>query len=73
MKSVPISSLTDKVERTLEDLREYMTLNKAVIDSLTNNNRKLNLNEVMNHFKSESFFTIDDFEKYKSFIIEYVN
>jgi len=65
MKSVSIPPPIDKVDRTSENHRESMTLIKVVIDSLTNKNQKLNLNDVMNHFKSESFFTINDLEKYK--------
>jgi len=38
MKSVPIPSLTDKVDRTSE---ESMTLIKEVIDSLTNDSQML--------------------------------
>jgi len=49
-----------------------MTLIKIVIDSLTNNNQMLDLNDVTNHFKSE-YLTLDDLEKYKPVIIEYVN
>ena len=50
-----------------------MTLIKVVIDSLINNNHMLDLNDVMNQFKSDSYFTSDDLEKYKPVIIEYVN
>jgi hypothetical protein len=70
MKSVPNPPPTDKAERISE---ESMTLIKVVIDSLTNNNQMLDLNDVMNQFKSDSYFTSDDLEKYKPVIIEYVN
>ena len=50
-----------------------MTLIKVVIDSLTNNNQMLDLKDEMNQFKSDSYFTSDDLEKYKPVIIEYVN
>jgi len=73
MKSVPIPPPTEKVERILENHQESMTTIKVVIDSLTKNNQKLNLNDVMNHFKSGSFFTLDDLEKFKSDTIESVN
>jgi len=45
---------TDKAERMSE---EILTSVKVVIDSLTNNNQRLDLNDVMNQFKSDSFFT----------------
>jgi len=69
MNSVSIPP-PDKAERISE---ESMTLIKVVIDSLTNNNQMLDLNDVMNQFKSDSYFTSDDLEKYKPVIIEYVN
>jgi len=73
MKSVPIPPTTEKVEWILENYRESITTIKVVIDSLTNNNRTLDIIDVMNHFKSYSYFTLDDLEKFKPFIIEYVN
>jgi len=63
MKSVPIPPSTEKVERTLENYRESMTTIKIV----TNNNQKLNLNDVMNRFIS--YFTLDDLEIFKPAII----
>jgi len=65
MKSVPIPPPTEKVER------ESMTTIKVVIDSLKNNNRKLNLSDEMNRFKS--YFTLDDLEIFEPAIIESVN
>jgi len=50
-----------------------MTLIKVVIDLLTNNNKMLDLNDVMNQFKTDAYFTSDDLEKFKPVIIEYVN
>jgi len=70
MKSVPIPPPTDKYERILENYRDSMTIINVVIDSLINNNQKLNLNDVMNYFKSKSYFTLDDLEKYKPVIID---
>ena len=69
MNSVSIPP-PDKAERISE---ESMTLIKVVIDSLTNNNQMLDLNDVMNQFKTDSYFTSDDLEKFKPVIIEYVN
>ena len=46
MESVPNPPPTDKAERISE---ESMTLIKVVIDSLTNNNQMIDLNDVINH------------------------
>ena len=69
MKCVSNPPPTDKAER----IEESMTLIKVVIDSLINNNQMLDLNDVMNQFKSDSYYTSDDLEKYIPVIIEYVN
>ena len=70
MKSVSIPPPTDKAEKIPE---EFIILIKVVIDSLTNNNQMLDLNDVMDQFKSNFYFTSDDLEKYKPVIIEFVN
>ena len=70
MKSVSIPPPTDKAEKISE---EFIILIKVVIDSLTNNNQMLDLNDVMDKFESNSYFTSDELEKYKPVIIEYVN
>ena len=69
MNSVSIPP-PDKAERISE---ESMTLIKVVIDLLTNNNQKLNWNDVLYHFESESYFTFNNLEKYKPAIHAYVN
>jgi len=74
MKSVPIPPPTVKAERISEDHKQIITLIEVVINSIeSKNNQKLDLNDVINLFKSYSYFTLDDLEKYKPVIIEYVN
>jgi hypothetical protein len=74
MNSVPIPPPTDKAKRISEDHKQIMTLIEVVINSIeSNNNQKLDLNDVINLFKSDSYLTSDDLEKYKPVIIEYVN
>jgi len=74
MNSVPIPPPNDKAKRISEDHKQIMTLIEVVINSIeSNNNQKLDLNDVINLFKSDSYLTSDDLEKYKPVIIEYVN
>ena len=73
MNSVPIPP-TDKAKRISEDHKQIMTLIEVVINSIElKNNQKLDLNDVINLFESDSYLTSDDLEKYKPVIIEYVN
>ena len=74
MNSVPIPPPTDKAKRISEDHKQIMTLIEVVINSIElKNNQMLDLNDVINLFKSDSYLTSDDLEKYKPVIIEYVN
>jgi hypothetical protein len=74
MNSVSIPPPTDKAERISEDHKQIMTLIEVVINSIeSKNNQKLDLNDVINLFKSDCYLTSDDLEKYKPVIIEYVN
>jgi len=74
MNSVPIPPPTDKAKRISEDHKQIMTLIEVVINSIElKNNQKLDLNNVINLFESDSYLTSDDLEKYKPVIIEYVN
>ena len=74
MNSVPIPPPTDKAKRISEDHKQIMTLIEVVINSIElKNNQKLDLNDVINLFESDSYLTSDDLEKYKPVIIEYVN
>jgi len=75
MKSVPIPPPADEVDKTTRDHRENMKLFEFVTDSIAanNNNQRLNLNDVMNYFKSESYFALDDLERFKPVIVEFVN
>jgi hypothetical protein len=74
MNSVPIPPPTDKAKRISEDHKQIMTLIEVVINSIeSKNNQKLDLNYVINLFKSDCYLTSDDLEKCKPVIIEYVN